>query len=301
MDTAPPTTDVVATTASAPDRIEPAHTHDDSCPTCAGGSSGAHLSDVYAIGRIETRFPSIAIEKEFAQSIGRTATGGQTDRETFATALSNPDNRYLARALCWVLTIRELETYIVRPRDPADLDRLVEAMRPRPGPGDLDVVIGSRGPLASPGLCNGLVVPVVEFDQIYSFDRATLIGALPRSADVSGDRFDAAAELVLDRILHVADNAGATDEHRALNYLAMRYSEVYRRTALQFQENFSLTGVDVRPSPLAGSRAVMDCVFAYTERQSGFVEKYYVAVDVTERFPFLIGTLAPYYDRTSSY
>ena len=36
---------------------------------------------VYAIGRVEPRFPSLAVEKEFAQVIGRGDMAGLTDRE----------------------------------------------------------------------------------------------------------------------------------------------------------------------------------------------------------------------------
>ena len=94
--------------------------------------------------------------------------------------LSKPESRYLARQLCWVLTIQGLETYLVQPRDPRDFDRLVEAIRPRPSPLDIDVVIGMRGPIAPPEFCNGLMVPIVVFDQLYSFDRDALIKAIPR-------------------------------------------------------------------------------------------------------------------------
>ena len=34
--------------------------------------------------------------------------------------LSDRANRYLVRQLCFVMTIQGLETYILRPRDPAD-------------------------------------------------------------------------------------------------------------------------------------------------------------------------------------
>ena len=37
-------------------------------------------SYVYAIGRVEPRFPSLAVEKEFAQATGRSDTAGLTDR-----------------------------------------------------------------------------------------------------------------------------------------------------------------------------------------------------------------------------
>ena len=144
--------------------------------------------------------------------------------------LSQPQNRYLVRQLCWVMTIGGLDTYILLPRDPADFSLLVEALRPTPKPTDLDVVIGLRGPIASPEVCNGLLVPIVVFDQIYSFDREALIKAIPRSEKTPAKEFAAAAEEVFDRIIQITDNAGATDENRVLNYLAMRLPSIYKLT-----------------------------------------------------------------------
>ena len=86
------------------------------------------VSYVYAIGRIEARFPNLAAEKEFAQATGRTDTAGQTDRQTFHTVLSQRENRYMVRQLCWVLTIQGLDTYLLTPHDPADIDLLVAAI-----------------------------------------------------------------------------------------------------------------------------------------------------------------------------
>jgi PatG C-terminal len=267
------------------------------CPTCGGAAATTTASYVYAIGRIEARFRRLSVEKEFAQASGRAETAGQTDQQVFYNVLSRPESRYLARQLCWVLMVQGLETYIVVPRDPRDFDRLVEAIRPRPSPLDLDVVVGVRGPIAPPELCNGLMVPIVAFDQIYSFDRDALIRAIPRPENVPEDRFAAAASEVLDRILQMTDNAGATDDHRALNYLAMRYPGIYAKAAEEFARDFSLTGVEVRPSPLSGTRRIVDVIFAYTNRNTDFTEKFCVRVDVTEEFPFLVTKLSPYYDR----
>ena len=97
--------------------------------------------------------------------------------------------------------------------------------------------------------------------------------------------------------MQIADNAGATDEHRALNYLAMRYPGIYATAADAFARDFSLTGVDVRPSPLSGTRNIVDVIFAYTNRNTDFTEKFFVRVDVTEEFPFLVTKMSPYYDR----
>ena len=117
------------------------------------------------------------------------------------------------------------------PRDPADISLLVEALRPTPQPWDLDCVIGIRGPFAPPEMCNGLMIPIVIFDQIYSFDRDSLIKAIPRPEKTSAKEFAPAAEELFDRIMQMTDNAGATDEHRALNYLAIRYRQSMRRPA----------------------------------------------------------------------
>ena len=192
--------------------------------------------------------------------------------------LSKRENRYLVRQLCWVLTIQGLETYLLAPRDPADIDLLVEAIRPAPSPNDIDVVIGLRGPIAPPEMCNGLMVPIVAFDQIYSFDRDTLIKAIPRPEKTTAAQFGPAAEELFNRIMQVTDNAGATDEHRALNYLAMRYPAIYAKAAEQFGQAYSLTGVDVRPSPLSSTRNIVDVIFAYTNRNTDFTEKFFRAL-----------------------
>ncbi|MGH2568072.1 MAG: hypothetical protein ACREF9_09685 [Opitutaceae bacterium] len=276
----------------APSQVDAAR-----CPSCAGEGAGAPRSYVYAIGRIEPRFPSVAVEKEFAQVTARADTKGKTDSETLQLVISARENRYLARQLCWVLTIQGLETYLLTPRDPVDLELLIEAVRPVPRPTDLDVVVGVRGPIAPPEMCNGLVIPIVLFDQIYSFDREALIKSIPRPETVAEDQFGAAAEELFDRIMQLTDNAGSTDENRALNYLAVRYPAIYARAAEQFAADASLSAVDVRPSPLSNARRVLDVIFAFTNRNSDVTEKFFVRVDVTEEFPFLITKMSPYYDR----
>ena len=267
------------------------------CEATPGPGGGAAVSFIYAIGRIDARFPTLAVEKEFMQAASQTDNSGRTDRQTLRAVLSKPENRYLARKMCWVLTVQGLDTYILSPRDPRDFDRLLDAIRPEPTPLDLDAVIGVRGPIAPPTLCNGLMVPIVGFDQIYSFDRDALLKAIPRPDKMTAKQFEAVAAEVLDRILQMTDNAGATDDHRALNYLAMRYSAIYARTADEFGKDFSLSGVDVRSSPLGGTRNIDEVVFSYTNRTTDFTEKFYVRVDVTEEFPFLVTKLSPYFDR----
>lgn len=293
-----------------PELIEPAAeltAAGDPCPSCATATTaqraddyaqpalGLAASHVYAIGRIEARFPRLSVEKEYAQVSGRSDNAGLTDTQLMHSVLH--EHRYLARKMCWVLLIREIETYILLPRDPAELELLVNSIRPDPDTLDLDVVIGRKGPVASPDLCNGLTVPLALVDQIYSFDRESFRASIPKPDAMTDEQFHVVAGQVLDLILTATDNAGSADEHRALNYLAMRYPEIYIRTAKAFADDFSLSGVNVRRSQLGGSRTVVDCVFAYTSRRAGFTEKAAVSVDVTDEFPFLVTPLSTYYDR----
>jgi hypothetical protein len=77
----------------------------------------------------------------------------------------------------------------------------------------------------------------------------------------------------------------------------MRHPGIYAKAAEEFARDFSLTGIDVLPSPLGGTRKIVDTIFSYTNRNTDFTEKFFVRLDVTEEFPFLVRKPSPYYDR----
>jgi len=273
-----------------------------SCPTCAGGAqdNAGPPTFIYAIGMIHTRFPSPSIEKEFAQCIATAeGTAKLTDQAVLHNALK--ENRHLANEVCWVLSIEGVEAYVLVPREPALLDQFVDAVKPAQRGIDTDVIVGTRGPTAPAEMCNGLTVPIVLVDQVYSFDRPQLMAAIKKPAELkmTEAEFRPSAEELFDRIQQLADNVGGTDEHRAVNYLAVRYPQIYTHTASMFARDFSLTGVDVMPSRLTGSgnRKLVNVILSYTNRSTDVVEKYYIRVDVTEKYPYLDKRLSPFYDR----
>jgi hypothetical protein len=268
------------------------------CANCAAAQEQAQAAPhfVYALGRIEPRFPNASLEREFAQATARTQSSGLTDSEVLHEVLGGRENRYLVRQMCWLMTIQGLETYILKPRDPADFELLAETLRPQPGPGDLDCVIGVYGPIAPPELC-GLSIPIVGFDQIYSFNREDLVKSIPRPEGVTAKVFGPAASELFDRMIQMTDNAGATDEDRALNYLAVRYDAIYASAADAFARNASLTSVAVTRSRLSGTRNVLDVILSYTDRATDVTDQVFIRVDVTEEFPFLVTKLSPYYER----
>jgi hypothetical protein len=272
-----------------------------SCPTCAAASADPQErlqgTYVYAVGNIEPRFPTIAVEKELAQAIGRAETVRLTDRQAMQQVLAAKQNRYIVRHLCWVLVVQGLDTYVLRPRNGEDFDLLIESFRPVEGNGDIDVVIGNISGVAPPEMCNGLTLPIVTFDQIYSFDQKSFIDSIPRPPDVAEAEFEPTAQEVFGRIMQMTGNAGAADQHRALNYLAMRYPDIYRAAVEAHARNATLSAVEVRRAPLGQPRSVLDVIFSFSDRKTDVVSKSSVRVDVSEEFPFLVARLAPYYDR----
>jgi hypothetical protein len=109
----------------------------------------------------------------------------------------------------------------------------------------------------------------------------------PRAAHADGKpektsarEFTPVAEELLDRIMQMGDNAGATDEDRAKNYCMLRHKGIYRNLAEAFQRNESLAAIQVLHSPLSGTSKVMDVVLKYVHRVNGVTEAWSVSVDV---------------------
>jgi hypothetical protein len=103
---------------------------------------------------------------------------------------------------------------------------------------------------------------------MYSFDIDSLIKSIPRPEKISEKEFGPVTEELIQRIMQMADNAGATDEHRALNYLALRYPAIYAKAAECYRRDCSLTGVEVRASRLGSLRKIADVIFDYVNRKT---------------------------------
>lgn len=262
------------------------------CPT--GGEMTPRF--IYVLGSIHARFPTLDVEKEFAQAVREGKTANLTDQQVLSGIVSQEENLYLAREICWVFTVEGIDTYILVPRTDKELSQLVEAIKPVKGV-DVDVVTGVRGPIASPEMCNGLQVPIVICDRIYSFDIEAFINAIPKPEGMKDEPFRQAARELFTRIQQLTDNTGAMDEHRAVNYVALRYPAIYAHTMQMFAVNQSLTSVDVRTSRLSNTRRIVDVILSYINRNTDVIEKYFIRVDVSGKWPFLVTKLSPFYDR----
>lgn len=281
-----------------PGAVEPAREVARPIPqaACCGNGYGNDGNFIYAMGTIEPRFPSLGVEKEFLQLVKEGKTVNLTDRQLLHEILSQPENHYLARELCFVLTVENLDTYILIPSTRQEMVQLIEAIKPKQGT-DCDVVIGTRGPLAPPEMCNGLQVPQVYCDRIYSFEVEEFINAIPQPKGMEKSVFKNAARELFDRIKQLVDNAGGIDENRALNYVALRYPNIYSLALEMFAADKSLSMVEVQPSRLSGARKIVNIIFSYINRNTDVVEKYFTRIDVSGKWPFLVTKLQPYIER----
>ena len=270
------------------------------CPTCAIPGA-VPPSFVYAIGEIDWLPSNESLDQEISQvlEIRKEELKGLGRFEAQKKILLEPENRYIVRQLCWVLRIETLQTYILQPRDPADYKVLVDAFRPHSRE-NIDVIIGVRGPIAPPEVCNGLGLPIVVFDQLYSFDREMLIKSIPKPPKAKAKEFEGGADDLFKRIQQMSDNHGATDEHRAVNYLAVRSSEIYKCAHDAVVDGYWLTSLDVVASRLSGSRGrrIFDVVLTYTNPTSRVARKWFWRVDVTGEYPFIVTGQQEYYDRS---
>lgn len=282
---------------------EPAVTHAScGCGTAASGeggrATGGGTGYVYVLGRVHAVFPDLSVQREFFQVAAADGTTDATDADALHRVLSDPENRYIARQMCYVLSVQGVDTYILEPAEPAELDDLVEALRPVTDRRDLAVIVGRLGPIAPPGACQGLSVPVVRVEKTWTFDSKELVQAIDRPSGASRDEFERAADSLLGRLLQLGDNAGTDPADRALNYLTVRDQEIYRKTHEKYTDGYTLSAVEAGHSRLSsGSHTVITVVFSYTHRRTNVTEQWFVRVGLAGLFPFRVTPLQPYYAR----
>ena len=269
------------------------------CTCGSKAEAAAPPAFVFALGSVEVQFPDPALEQEIRDVAAMTGVTGQENSPAWLyNVLRDPAARYVARQLCYLFTVEGQPAYALRLRDATDFDTLIQALAPGERGQDVDLVVGVRGPMAPPEMCGGVLVPMLLVDQLMSFKRGDLIGRIPAPAGADEDAFRDTAEAVFDRLVQIADNVGATDAHRALNFLAVRYVPLYQLAADMERRGFQLTAVEVGVSRLSGTRKIVAPIFTFQNRTTnGFVEKYFVRVDVRYEFPMIATHLQPYFDR----
>jgi hypothetical protein len=290
--------------------------------TCEGAESSPPRF-IYVLGTVDIRFPDQSISEEL-QDVARTANIAQGPNETLRSyyyrvlSLGMDTGvlkaRHVARQVCWILTVEGLPAYYLTLRDLQDLPDLISCLGRSESDedplhhDDLDLFVGSSS-LIRVNTCPGVAVPVLAVDQVCSFEKDDLVAWCrtpsktrpstrrrpPGSDERDSDELGPADKLF--RILvQSADNLGDTDQWRALNYLAVRYKNIYMKYA-EMADDYELISVNVATSRLSREKHIVDPVFAFQHRETGVVQKYFVRVDVSHLFPMIVNHIAEYFDR----
>ena len=249
---------------------------------------------VYALGRIEPRFPNAAVAAAVVEALRR-SNGENLNGQRTLSLLSESENRHLLRQVCWVLSGQGAPRYLLQLASLADFDALIDRFRASRRPTEVDVVIGRCSPVAAPEMAPRSLTRVAV-EQLNRLDVRALIQALPRPLRMAHG-CSAAAEHLFTTIEQLPHNRGTSDEHRALNYLVAHSTAVYANVADCYARDALLTGISTR-LPEHGGRRLVDVVLSYASRRTEVREHYLVRVDVSETFPFLATPLAPFFDRS---
>jgi hypothetical protein len=281
------------TNLDGPGAVRPANESSaGSCPQCAASASQQF---VYSLGRISIRFPTLGIEREFQQR-ERYAEAGDSKKShnrwaRMADVLAAND--HLARAVCFVHSVGGLPAYIVTPSGMRALESLIDAVRHQDREGSWDLLIGRRGPMATPATCAGLLAPMVLCDALYSFTLQEFLSELAtrahpalESAKITNDEFKENARDIFNRITTSTENIGGLDSHRALNYLLVQHPGIFVAAA-ERGGNAILDSIETRVAEAASSRRVVTVILTFINRSTGVPERLFARVDVTEEWPFL--------------
>jgi len=258
------------------------------CSTCGGGSaaSASAQGQVTLIGQVSAAFPSVYVEKEFAHLLGQKDFKGFTDRQTMHAVLSQRQNRYLARKLCFLHTPYGSGTapaYVLVAEAAEDLDLLIDTLKRPPSTSEFDVVKGQIAGIAPPPMCNS---------QLYSFGLADFVKSIPRPPKTPAAGFEAACDELFHRALRIASNASGPT--LALSYALLSYAGLYNLVAQKFSENSSLANVGVTQSPANPDLAEVRLKFV--KRDNGFSESYCFAVNYAGPFQHLEEPLHPCFE-----
>lgn len=263
-------------------------------PQCGcGGGAGTPTGYVFVVGNIIPRFPSQSLEEEYMYAYQEFKAEGPPSA-LYYQVFSQGQNLYIARQMCWVLQIDGVDTYIVVPRTDVELYQLIAALNPVDlGQVRFDVIVGVRGGLAPAAMCNGLQLPLVSSNLSYHFTFNQFVAHVEVS--LPGIPPDVVSSM-LNQMLQVADNAGETDAHRAINYLTVRSKDIYYMAWQMQQPNplppyppgvYFMKSVSAKPAAVQGNRVIVDIIFEYLSRDSYDVVYWYIKVDVTGMYPFL--------------
>ncbi len=259
------------------------------------GTTGDTFGYVYAVGNFDPRFPTENLYKEYLQVCAQKTKRDPPEDKVRYEVLK--ENTYIARELDWVFLIDKIDTYHVVPHSPVELMDMIETIAPdsTPGTENLTLLIGANDPQPS-----GTSLPMVTASLIFYFDVKDFVENVPLPSPLPSqvDKYRTEVQTLFDKMIQTAANPGDIDEHRAINFVTFRYPQIYTlawsllNPAQGSPKVFS--SLESQSSNMGGDRKLIELIFNYSDQTSGVITQYYLTVDVSGQYPFLVSEIKPY-------
>jgi hypothetical protein len=253
---------------------------------------GVSVQPVYAIGNLEARFPSLGVEREFAQAAGQSSFLAAPEVRLLVELLRRPENAYLGRQICWTLVAQGID--VMSLASESAVNDLLDAVDDITG--QVVTVIGE----GHSGGCLGIDSLTVTPAQLLWFKLEELADHIGQSVTAANDEQSRrptteTVTYLARRIIGREGNLGLTPESRALNYLLLRYSGFHGVVADLSTEGLLLQGIEAQHSH-RNSRVVVEVRLVFREPRSDVHTYQRCQVDVTDIFPFLMTQLEETFD-----
>lgn len=268
-----------------------------SCSCKKDASGSIYEQFVYSIGKIDIRFSTIALEKEFQQrerhTVLKTGKNAVNKGEKIYEILKQ--NLHIAKNITYIFSVGGIPAFVVIPTGTEVLNLLIESLKEIDQPEKFDLIIGKRAGIAPATLSGGLLLPMVLCDQVYSFRLGEYVKDLIQVGDplfkngkLKSDGFEETAKELFLRITSSTENIGGEDAHRALNYLLVQHPGIFFTWAERHNTNNILDSIETRVHVGANARKIVTVIFTFIDRATAVPERVFTRVDVTEEWPFVI-------------
>jgi len=241
-------------------------------------------SYIYALGRVQAQFPSSSVENLYKEVVFQ-KFGPDAGAKSLFEVLSMPEHLFLAKKMCWVLNIDGTDCYVLHAKTPALLNAFIKALQPKSAQ-QFEYIIAQLGGYACDNLCAGRTMKVAYVHQIQSSTVDDYCQILSQQTDVELSKI----KPLFNSMLKFCRNAGDLPAQRALNYLSLKCTGLYKiftaPMLAQNKEGIEFEQIEAISSASSGERQVMTLIFSYLNPESKRVEKQHINIDVTELYPF---------------
>ncbi|TDF35602.1 hypothetical protein EYS14_19525 [Alteromonadaceae bacterium M269] len=247
---------------------------------------------VYAIGHIKPFFPTLDLEKQYEAAVSMIQQGSsnyagadtsEVSKFTVFDYTVTPDNQpnlayrpflYLAEEATWILTINQVDTYILTPRTMTQRNALIDATKDAQAP---FIVMGHLGELTLGNASGSASLPVVMLEHLEG-----ITPAAPGS--LSGN----AARLNELPIPGLKPNIGRTSLERASNYFQSHYNQINQDIdGSPIVENISALHADTLNA--MNNPDLIEIIITSSNRS-----RFACSIDVNNTYPFVSSKLSPY-------